>query len=109
MILNDTGDVPDNRVSRLRTVTGSHVVPGGTRTKRVEGDDESTMAFTAPKYTTFLAGTGLKFVPEIVTLVPIGPADGAKEETLGATAIVLKSHEGDQVLLPISLSALTRQ
>jgi hypothetical protein len=42
-----------------------------------------TVAFTAPKYTTLLAGTALKLVPAILTLVPTGPLEGVKELTVG--------------------------
>ena len=42
-----------------------------------------TLAVTPPKKTTLLAATGLKFVPVMVTVVPIRPKTGEKDEMVG--------------------------
>ena len=49
-------------------------------------DAAVTVAFTAPKYTMLFAGVGLKFVPLMVTVVPMGPDVGVKEVTVGGCA-----------------------
>jgi len=43
-----------------------------------------TIAFVAPKNTMLFAAVALKFVPVIVTEVPIGPLDGVNEVIAGA-------------------------
>jgi hypothetical protein len=45
--------------------------------------DADTVALTAPKYTTLLDATALKFVPLITTLVPATPATGENELIVG--------------------------
>ena len=50
--------------------------------------EDTTFAFTAPKYTTFFAAVELKFVPVMVTVVPIGPDVGVKEVMVGGSAMV---------------------
>jgi len=45
------------------------------------------VALIAPKYTLLFAGVAWKFVPVMVTVVPITPDVGAKEEMLGACAL----------------------
>ena len=47
-----------------------------------------TLALTPPKNTMLFAGTGLKFVPEILTDVPIGPAIGATEVMVGWPEVI---------------------
>ena len=44
-----------------------------------------TVAWVAPKNTTLLAGVVLKFVPVMVTLVPMGPEVGVNEVMVGGT------------------------
>ncbi len=59
-----------------------------------------TVAFTPPKNTMFFAGTELKFVPVIITLVPTGPLEGVKELIVGcAVALnVIKRRNANNVL-----------
>ena len=72
------------------TVTGWYVVPIGTVTVNEVVEADVTGAFTAPKYTMLAAGTGLKFVPVMVTIVPIGPEVGVKEVMVGGCAMLAK-------------------
>ena len=59
------------------------MAPAGTVTVRLVVLPDVTVAFTAPKYTMLFAGTALKFVPVIITLVPNGPFEGVKELIVG--------------------------
>jgi hypothetical protein len=69
-----------------------------------------TVAFTAPKYTILLAGVELKFAPVIVTVVPIEPEVGEKDEMVGGGgAIVVRFHTADHALVPPAFVASTRQ
>ena len=66
------------------TVIGEYVAPVGTVTVSDDALAAVTVAFTAPKYTILLAGVVLKFVPEIVTDMPIAPEVGLKDVMVGA-------------------------
>ena len=46
-----------------------------------------TVAFTAPKYTILFAAVVLKFVPVMVTVVPMDPEVGEKEVMVGGDAV----------------------
>ena len=56
------------------------MAPIGTVTVNDDVEADVTLALVAPKYTTLSFGMALKFAPLIVTIVPMGPKDGAKEE-----------------------------
>lgn len=61
------------------------VVPAGTVTVRLVVVLAVTVAILLlKKRTTFSAVTGLKFIPVMVTLVPMGPTAGVKEVTVGS-------------------------
>jgi hypothetical protein len=68
------------------TVIGAYVAPVGTITLSEVVEAVVTTAFTAPKYTTLFAAVVLKFVPVIVTVVPMGPEVGEKEVIDGTCA-----------------------
>src|SRR5512141_2699291 len=78
-------------VAESVTEIGAEVAPTGTVTMSDVDAAELTDAFTAPKYTIFLEAVILKFVPLMVTLVPIGPLMGVKEmiEGWAATPMVI--------------------
>ena len=65
------------------TVIYWYAAPTGTVTVSCVLDADVTVAFTAPKYTTFLFEVVLKLVPVIVTVVPMGPEVGEKEVIVG--------------------------
>jgi hypothetical protein len=73
------GLVPEAVFPRVVTVNGANVAPGGTDTTILEAEAELIAALTPPNRTTLLSGTGLKFVPDMVTLVPIAPDCGLTE------------------------------
>lgn len=58
------------------TLTGEYVAPVGTVTLSESVEAALTVALVAPKYTTLLEGVELKFDPEMVTELPIGPVPG---------------------------------
>jgi hypothetical protein len=68
------------------TVMGAYVAPEGTLTIRFVSVALSTGAAVAPNQTTFSAGVGLKFVPDIAIFVPITPE-------VGLTAVILETPE----------------
>lgn len=71
----------------LVTVIVPVVAPAGTVTvKLVAEAREGEAAGTPLKATALLAATGSKPVPEMVTVVPIGPEVGAKEVMAGIAA-----------------------
>ena len=76
------------------------MAPEGTVTVKLIVLPDVTVAFTAPKYTRLLAGTALKFVPVIITLVPNGPLEGAKELIVGCAVAVteIKRKNANNVL-----------
>jgi hypothetical protein len=65
------------------TVIGWYVAPTGIITLSEFVEAVATTAFTAPKYTTLFAAVVLKFVPVIVTVVPMDPDVGEKEVIVG--------------------------
>ena len=68
---------------KVVTAIGSYEAPMGTFTESDVGDDVTTKALTSPKNTMLLAELLLKPVPEIITVVPVGPNAGAKELITG--------------------------
>ena len=81
------------------TVMGWHVAPVGTRTLSEVEVADVTFALTAPNHTTLFAGVVLKFVPVIVTVVPIGPEVGVKEVIVGGTAAPIVFLNTETVVL----------
>ena len=71
------------------TLTGPKVAPEGTATVREVADAALTVAFTAPKYTVLLTGVASKWVPAIVTDVPVLPEVGAIEAMVGRAISVM--------------------
>ena len=65
------------------TVMGWKVDPAGTITLIEVEVASVTVAFAAPKYTTFRALSGLKFAPLIITVAPTGPVAGLNELIVG--------------------------
>lgn len=78
------------------TVINWVVAPTGTFTVREELVAVNTAAFTAPKYTVLSAGTELKLVPVITTVVSLVPEAGLKEEIAG----VGKKEKPGKVVIP---------
>jgi len=68
------------------TEIGLYVAPVGTITLSEVEVALFTTAFTAPKYTTLFAAVPLKFVPVMVTVVPMDPEVGEKEVIEGICA-----------------------
>ena len=60
------------------TLIGWYVAASGTVTVRVVGVEEITFVLTDPKKTILSEGVELKFVPVMVTVVPMRPATGEK-------------------------------
>jgi hypothetical protein len=79
----------------LVTVIGSKLAPAGTFTVNEEAVAAVTVAFTWPKKTVLAEGVVLKFTPEMVTVVPIGPDDGLKEVIAGGGNQVNPATEAD--------------
>jgi hypothetical protein len=73
---------------RPLTVTerGCCRVPAGTITAREVAEAAVTTAFTLPIYTTLFSATGLKLVPVITTVDPIGPLSGENVVIVGTCA-----------------------
>jgi hypothetical protein len=69
------------------TIGVIEVAPAGTVTVSEVVVPAVGVALIAPKYTALLAGVALKFVPVMVTVVPIVPEVGVKEVILGACAL----------------------
>jgi hypothetical protein len=65
----------------VATVIGAVITPEGTVVWIFVAEELTTDAATAPKVTLV---TPVKFVPEIVTAVPVTPADGTKPVICGA-------------------------
>ena len=80
---NGLREEPVNPVSKFVIVIGSYVTPLGTVTLSDVKVELFTIAFTAPNQTTLFATMVLKFVPVIVTDVPIGPEVGEKDVIVG--------------------------
>ena len=59
------------------------MAPVGTVTVSTVAEAVVTVAWVAPKKTMLFAGVGSKLVPVMVTVVPIGPLVGVKEEMIG--------------------------
>ncbi len=79
------------------------MAPAGTVTVKLIVVPDVTVAFTAPKYTTLLAGTALKFVPVIVTIVPTVPLEGVKELIVGcAVAFTAIKRRNANIVLQIA-------
>ena len=70
------------------TVIGPVVAPPGTSAVRLVADVAVTVARTPLNFTSFLLVTGSKFVPVIVTAVPIVPLSGVKLVMDGAATVV---------------------
>jgi hypothetical protein len=83
------------------TLIGLNVAPTGTVTVSDVVVAPVTVAFVAPKYTTLFDGVALKFVPVIVTVVPIGPDVGVKNDMVGAVC--------PTIVLASSRNAVTRR
>jgi hypothetical protein len=82
--------VPANVVTEI----GPVVAPVGTVTVRLVADATVGVAASTPlNFTVLLAATGSKFVPVMVTVVPMGPEIGLKDVIVGATgpAVTIKS------------------
>jgi hypothetical protein len=86
--MNDFTEYAVNPVVRFVTVIGWYVAPTGTVTLSEVEVAAVTVAFTAPKYTMLFAAVVLKFVPVIVTVAPMGPEVGEKEEIVGVVLAV---------------------
>ena len=65
---------------------GWYVAPAGTVTVSCVAVAAVTVALVPPKKTMLLAGVGLKFVPVMVTVVPMGPEVGVKKLIVGTDA-----------------------
>ena len=82
----------------LKSVTEIYwyVEPTGTITVSEVAVAAETVAIVAPKNTILFAGVVLKFVPLIITVVPMGPDKGAKEVTEGVCAFELKKAKNNR-------------
>lgn len=69
------------------TITFPVVVSGGTTAVMLVDDHAVTVAAIPLNFTVLAPCVGWKFVPEIITMVPIGPLDGDNEEIVGAEAV----------------------
>ena len=65
------------------TVMAAKVAPGGTFTIKVFRLAATTVARTAPKYTMFDVVLGLKWLPLMVTVVPMEAEAGIKPDMVG--------------------------
>jgi hypothetical protein len=74
---------------RPLTVTekGWYIAPAGTVTAREVVEAAVTTAFTPPIYTILFSAIGLKLVPVITTVVPIGPLSRENVVIVGACAL----------------------
>jgi len=77
-------EYPLRATALFNTDMGWYVAPAGTVTVRLVLLPAVTVAIVAPKKTILLAGVVLKFVPVMVTVVPIGPLPGLKVVMTGA-------------------------
>jgi hypothetical protein len=77
----------------LVTVIGAYVAPTGTVTVRDIEEAELTDAFVAPKKTTLLPAVVLKFVPVIVTVVPIEPDAGENDVIVGCAVTIIMCNK----------------
>ena len=77
----------------FNTVIAAWLAPIGTVTVKLVVLAAVTVAFVAPKKTILLAGVALKFVPVIVTAVPMGPLLGLKEVMTGGNIGLLRNIE----------------
>ena len=59
------------------------VAPEGTEVVMLVAELAETVAEVPLNFTVLLAGVALKFVPEIVTVVPTPPDDGVNDEIIG--------------------------
>ena len=89
------------------TDIGPGVVPAGTVTLSEMGVADVTAALTAPKYTMSFAAVVLKFVPVIVTVVPIGPVVGVKKVITGGGTVVALAAKLLAPSNPVESTALT--
>jgi hypothetical protein len=100
VVINGLEEYPLKPVTLSSTDIGWKVAPDGTVTVKLVVIPVVIAALTAPKYTMLLAGTALKFVPVIVTLVPTGPLEGVKELIVGCAVAftAIKRKKANNVL-----------
>ena len=82
------------------TEIGWYVAPVGTVTVSCVAVAAVTAALTAPNHTILFAAVVLKFVPVIVTVVPMGPEVGEKDEIAGINGPVIVFRSTETELLP---------
>jgi hypothetical protein len=76
----------------LVTEIGAYVAPAGTVTVSDVGKAELTVDLVAPKKTILLLAVVLKFVPVIITVVPMGPEFGENDVIVGGAATMVPCH-----------------